>query len=146
LTIKPLQQHSLLLTGVSRYQSSQLLSSSAAMLTTAEADPILNGAHSTILQHGRAVNTKTVIQRGSEPTSSDDESSLSDSDPDLSSDDDNCSSEDEQTYSSSRKNTKWEGIDVQRLLAYKKENKSWAWIWYKAIFSSLSLSYQYLLP
>jgi len=130
-TIKPLQQHSFLLTGFSRHPSSQLFSSSTAMLTAVEADPILDDAPSTILQHGRAVDTGTVTQRESEPASSDDESGLSDSDPDPSSDDDGCSSEDEQTHSSTRKNIPWDAIDEQRLLAYKKEEMSWRVIFQK---------------
>jgi hypothetical protein len=51
---------------------------------------------------------------------------LSDSDPALSSDDGGCSSEDELGRSSTRKNTPWDAIDEQRLLAYKKEDKSWS--------------------
>jgi hypothetical protein len=36
----------------------------------AEADPILDDAPSTILQHGRTVDTRTVTQQGSEPAGS----------------------------------------------------------------------------
>jgi hypothetical protein len=122
-TIKPLQQHSFLLTGFSRHTSSWLSSSGTILSTAAEADPILDDAPSTILQHGRAVDTRTVTQQGSEPASSDDDSGLSD--------DDDCSSEDEQKRSSTRKNTPWGAIDEQRLLAYKKEGKSWEWIFGK---------------
>jgi hypothetical protein len=50
---------------------------------------------------------------------------LTDSDPDLSSDDDDrCSSKDKQGLST-RMNIPWEAVDEQRLLAYKKEDKSW---------------------
>ncbi|KAH6662058.1 hypothetical protein B0J14DRAFT_571244 [Halenospora varia] len=66
-----------------------------------EADLVLDGAPSTILQHSRTINTKTFTQQGSEPASSDDDSCLSD--------DDGCSNE-------------------QRLLAYWKEDKPWSWI------------------
>lgn len=44
-------------------------------------------------------------------------SGVTDSDPDLSSGDDVCSSEDEKT--------RWLDLAEQRLLAYKKEGKSW---------------------
>jgi hypothetical protein len=54
-------------------------------------------------------------------------SRASDSDPDLSSDDDACSSKKKQG-SSIRMNIPWDPIDEQRLLAYKKEGKSWKWI------------------
>ena len=52
------------------------------------------------------------------------------SDPDLSSDDDGCSSKDKQGLST-RTNIPWELVDEQRLLAYKKEGKSWDWIFGK---------------
>jgi hypothetical protein len=59
----------------------------------------------------------------------DDDSGLSDSDPDLSnSDDDESSPEDEQGRSSTRKHSAWLPLDEQRLLVYKKEGKSWSWI------------------
>ncbi|KAF8847268.1 hypothetical protein BDZ45DRAFT_343497 [Acephala macrosclerotiorum] len=129
--IKPLQQHSFLVTGFSRYTSSQLSSSGMILSTAAEANLIPNDAPSTILQHGRAVDTETVAQRGSEPASSDDGDGLSDSHPDPSSDDDSCSSEDGQKRSNTRMNVPWEDIDEQRLLAYKKEGQSWEWIFGK---------------
>lgn len=71
------------------------------------------------------------MPRGSEPPSSDHDSGLSDSDPDSSSDDDGCSSKDGQGRASPRKNIPWGDIDEQRLLAYKKEHKSWGWIFKK---------------
>ena len=58
----------------------------------------------------------------SEETSSDSKSS---------SDDDGCSSGDEQGRSSTSKHSRWDDIDEQRLLAYKKEDKSWEWIFKK---------------
>jgi hypothetical protein len=57
---------------------------------------------------------------------------LSDSDPDVGSDDDGCSSEAEkQGGLSVRMNNTWDPVDEQRLLAYKKEDKSWEWIFKK---------------
>jgi hypothetical protein len=52
---------------------------------------------------------------------------LSDSDPDLSSDDDGYSSEDKQGLSTGV-NDRWDPVDEQRLLAWKKKGKSWKWI------------------
>jgi hypothetical protein len=132
-TIKPLQQHQhlFLLTGFSRYTSSRLSLSRTVLSTAAEADSIPNNAPSTMLQHGRAVDTGIVTQQGSEPASSDNDDGLSDSDPDPSSDDDGRSSKDEQKRSSTKMNTPWSGLDEQRLLAYKKEGKPWSWIFGK---------------
>ncbi|KAH8745457.1 hypothetical protein BGZ57DRAFT_237292 [Hyaloscypha finlandica] len=62
--IKPVVQHSLLLTGFSRHTSSRLSSSGTILSTAVEADPILDDAPSTISQHGRTVNTRTVSQQG----------------------------------------------------------------------------------
>jgi hypothetical protein len=56
---------------------------------------------------------------------------LGDSDPDVGSDGDGCSSEDELGCSGTRINIPWDPVDEQRLLAYKKEGKSWDWIFKK---------------
>jgi hypothetical protein len=61
-------------------------------------------------------------------SSDDDKSGLSDSDSESGSDGDGCSSEDELGRSGTRKHSRWDPIDDQRLLAYKKEAKSWKWI------------------
>jgi hypothetical protein len=74
------------------------------------------------------VDSEALASQGSKPSSSDDDSGLTDSDPDPSSDDDGCSSEDEQGRSSTSKHSQWLDLDEQRLLAYKKEGKSWEWI------------------
>jgi hypothetical protein len=131
--IKPLQQHSFLLTGFSRHTSSQLSSSGTTVLTVAEANRVHNDATPSQLRYGRAVDAAgAVAPRGSEPSSSDHDCGLSDSDPDSSSDDDDgCSSKDEQGCSSTRKNIPWDPIDEQRLVAWKKEGKPWGWIFKK---------------
>jgi hypothetical protein len=67
-TIKPIEQHSFLLTGFSRHTSSQ----------------------------PSAVDTEALVSQESKPSSSDNDGGLSNIDPDLSSDNDGCSSEDEQ--------------------------------------------------
>merc|ERR1711964_638193 len=121
-TIKPMEQHSYLLSGFSRYTSSSI---------TAEAGRDHVDATRTRSQDGKAVDAGAFISRGSEPLSSDvDESGLSDSDPELGSDGDSdgCSSEEELGRSGTRMNVPWDPIDEQRLLAYKKEGKSWKWI------------------
>jgi hypothetical protein len=61
-------------------------------------------------------------------SSVDEESGLSDSDPELGSDGGGCSSKDELGLSGTRMSVPWDPIDEQRLLAYKKEGKSWKWI------------------
>ncbi|KUJ10218.1 uncharacterized protein LY89DRAFT_739958 [Mollisia scopiformis] len=121
-TIKPIEQHSYLLSGFSRHTSSSI---------TAEAGRDHVDATRTRPQDSKVVDAGAFISRGSEPSSSDDdESGLSDSDPELGSDcdSDGCSSEDELGRSGSRMNVPWDPIDEQRLLAYKKEGKSWKWI------------------
>jgi hypothetical protein len=128
-TIKPSKQHSFLLTGFSRHTSSRL-SSGTILSPTVEANRVFDNAPSATLQHSKAADAGALLSEGSEPSSSDDESGLSDSDPDLSSDDDACSSKKKQG-SSTRMNIPWEPVDEQRLLAYKKEDKSWEWIFKK---------------
>ncbi|KAL5312933.1 hypothetical protein ACEPPN_019359 [Leptodophora sp. 'Broadleaf-Isolate-01'] len=119
-TIKPMEQHSYLLSGFSYHPSSRLSSSGTALSTTAEAgrdhvDATRPGSH-----HGRAVDARALASRRCEPSSSNDDGGLSDSDPDVSSDDDGCSS--------ARMNIPWDPVDEQRLVAWKKEGKPWNWI------------------
>jgi hypothetical protein len=128
-TIKPIEQHPFLLTGFSRHTSSPL-SSGTILSPTVEANCVFDNAPSTTLQHSKAVGAGALLSEESELSSSDDESGLSDSDPDPSSDDDTCSSKKKQG-SSTRMNIPWEPVDEQRLLAYKKEDKSWEWIFKK---------------
>ena len=82
-------------------------------------------------QEGRAVDAEALASRRSKPSISDDDGGLSDSDSESSSDDDGCSSEDEQGRSSTSKHSRCSDLDEQRLLAYKKEDKSWDWIFGK---------------
>jgi hypothetical protein len=125
-TIKPIEQHSFLLTGFSRHTSSPL-ASGTILSRTVEANCVFDNAPSTTLQYSKAVGAGILLSEESEPSSSNDESGLSDSDPDLSSDDDACSSKKKKGFSI-RMNIPWDPIDEQRLLAYKKEGKSWKWI------------------
>ena len=90
-TIKPIEQHSFLLTSFSRHTSSPL-SSGTILSPTMEANCVFDNTSSTTLQHSKAVGARALLSEESEPSSSDDESGLSDSEPDLSSDDDACSS------------------------------------------------------
>jgi hypothetical protein len=85
------------------------------------------------LQHGKAVDARATALCKGELSCSEDDDLLNDSDPDLSSssDDDGSSTEDEQGRSSTRKHSAWLPLDEQRLLAYKKEGKSWSWIFRK---------------
>ncbi|KAH7330015.1 hypothetical protein BKA65DRAFT_508228 [Rhexocercosporidium sp. MPI-PUGE-AT-0058] len=119
-TIKPIEQHSYLLSGFSRHTSSS---------STTEAGRDHVDVTRARPQDGKTVDAGALISRGSEPSSSDDdENSLSDSDPELGSDGDGRSSEDELGCSGTRMNVPWDPLDEQRLLAYKKEHKSWKWI------------------
>jgi hypothetical protein len=130
-TIKPIKQHSFLVTGFSRHASSRLSSSGTTVSTAVEASPIHRDATRIRPQHGKAVDAQALASQGSKPSSSDEDGGLSDSDPDPSSDDDGCSSEDEQRRSHTSKHSRWSDLDEQRLLAYKKEGKSWEWIFGK---------------
>ncbi|CZR52891.1 uncharacterized protein PAC_02768 [Phialocephala subalpina] len=96
---------------------------------TAEASPT-HRATRIQPQHGTAVNAEAITSQRSKPFSLDDDSGLSNSDRDLSSGGDGCSSEDESRRSSTRKHIPWD-LDEQRLLAYKKEDQSWEWIFDK---------------
>jgi hypothetical protein len=118
-----MEQHSYLLSSFSRHTSSS---------TTARAGRDHIDATRTRPQEGRAVDTGALASRRSELSSSDDdESGFSDSDPESGSDGDGCSSEDELGRLGTRKHSRWDPIDDQRLLAYKKEGKSWPLIFKK---------------
>jgi len=130
-TIKPIEQHSFLVTGFSRYTPSQPSFGGATMSTAAEAGRKHINATRNRPQDGRAVDARALASRRSESSSSDDDSSLSDSDPESSSDDDGCLSDNKQEHSSTSKQSRWSDLDEQRLLAYKKEEKSWEWIFGK---------------
>lgn len=136
-TIKPIEQHSYLLSGFSWHTS---------LLITAEAGrDHVDATHIRPLD-GKAVDAGALTSRGREPSSSDDdESGLRDSDPELGSDGDGdgCSSEDEPACSGTRMNVPWNPIDEQRLLAYKKEGKSWKWI-FRQFPAGLSLLYAHV--
>jgi hypothetical protein len=123
-TIKPLTQNSFLLVGFS-----------GTLGTASEASCIHRDAIGIQLQlqHGKAVDARATALCKGELSCSEDDDVLNDSDPDLSSssDDDGSSTEDEQGRSSTRKHSMWLPLDEQRLLAYKKEGKSWSWIFRK---------------
>jgi hypothetical protein len=117
-TIKPVKQYSYLLSGFSWHTLLRPSFGIATLSTTAAGcnhfDTIC-----TRPPDGKAVNTGPFISRKSEPSSSD---------PELGSNINGCSSEDEMGRSGMRMNVSWDPIDEQRLLAYKKEGKSWPWI------------------
>jgi len=117
-TIKLLQQHSFLLTGFSQHTSSRLSSGGTTLLTAAEASATHRDVTHTRLQLGRAADTRTLMSQGS----SDDSDAESTS---------GCLSEAEQGHSSTSKQRRWPDLDEQRLLVYKKEGKSWDWIFGK---------------
>merc|ERR1711939_557475 len=121
-TIKPIEQHSYLLSGFSWHTLSSF---------TAEAGRDNVDTSRIWPRDGKAVDAGAFISRERESSSGDDdESGLSHSDIEFGSDGDGdgCSSEDELGRSGTRMNVPWDPIDEQRLLAYKKEGKSWKWI------------------
>jgi hypothetical protein len=130
-TIKPVEQHSFLVTGFSRHTPSRPLFDSTTLSTAAEASRDCVDATHTQPQGGKAVDARALALRRSKPSISDDDSGLSDSDSESSSDDDGCSSEDKQGRLSTSKHNRWSDLDEHRLLAYKKEDKSWDWIFGK---------------
>ena len=131
-TIKPMEQHSFLVTGFSRYTLSRLSSGGKAVSTAAEAGRTHKDATRPQPQHGKAMHAQPLASQESEPSSSDDDGDLSDSDPDVSSDDDGCSSEAEkQGGLSVRMNIPWDPVDEQHLVVWKKEGKPWDWIFKK---------------
>ena len=130
--IKPVKQHSYLLSGFSWYTSSRPSFGRATLSTTAETGRGHVDTTRTRPQDSRAVDAGALTSQRSEPLlSSNDDSGLSDGDSESSSNDDECSAKDDQGRSSTRKNVPWEDLDEQRLLAYMKEEKSWKWIFPK---------------
>ncbi len=130
-TIKPVEQHSFLVTGFSRHTSSRPSFGGTTLSTAVEAGRDYVDATRTRPQRSRAIDAGALALRRSKPSISYDDSGLSDSDPESSCDDDGCSSEDAQGHSSTSKHSRWLDLDEQRLLAYKKEGKSWEWIFGK---------------
>jgi hypothetical protein len=131
-TIKPMEQHLFLVTGFSRYTSSRLSSGGKTVSTIAETGHDHIDTTRPRTHHGKTMHAQPLASEGGKPSSSDDDSSVSDSDPDLSSDDDGYSSEAEkQGGLSTGVNIPWDPVDEQRLLAWKKEGKSWDWIFGK---------------
>jgi len=129
-TIKPLREHLFLLTGFSQHTSSRLSSSGTTMSTAAVAGIYRDATHIRS-QQSKAVDSEALTSQGNKQSSSNNDDGLSDSDPDPSSNDDGCSSEDEHGRSRTSKRSQWSDLDEQRLLAYKKEGKSWDWIFRK---------------
>ena len=130
-TIRPVKQQSFLLTGFSRHTSSRPSFGSATLSTAEKAGRDHVDAMRTRPQEGRAVDVGALASRKSKPSISDDDGGLSNGDSESSSEDDGCSSEDDQGRSSMSKHSRWSDLDEQRLLAYKKEDKSWNWIFKK---------------
>jgi len=126
-TIKPIEQHSFLLTGFSRHTSSRPSFSSTTLSTAAEAGRDHVDATRTRPQDGKAVDAGALPSEGSEPSIGDDDGDLRESNSESSSDNSGRSSEDEQSLSMGA-NGPWDPVDEQRLLAWKKEGRSWKWI------------------
>jgi hypothetical protein len=91
---------------------------------------VSTAAECTRPKHVKATHAQALASQRSEPSSSDNDGSLKNGDPHVSSDDNGCPSEDEQCLSK-RLNDRWDPVDEQRLLAWRKESKSWKWIFRK---------------
>ncbi|MCJ1252489.1 hypothetical protein MMC24_000295 [Lignoscripta atroalba] len=82
LTIKPIEQHSFLVTGFSRHASFQFSSGGRTMSAAVEAVSIRKDATRIRPQDGKAVDAGVLASQVGELSSSDDDGGLSDSDPD----------------------------------------------------------------
>lgn len=156
-TIKPLKQHSFLVTGFSRHMSSSPSQSGRTVGSTTNAGRVPLGARRTRLGKGGSASTfasqrretsSSVVDYGFSDGSSEDELGRSDTrncsqwSASSSSDDDGFgdgdlnpgsdgtaySSEDSVGRSDKKKFSEWSPLDKQRLSAYKKEGKPWEWI------------------
>jgi hypothetical protein len=110
-TIKPVEQHSFLLTGFSQHTSSRPSFGGTTLSTAAEAGRDHVDAARTRPQEGKAVDAGALASRRSKPSISDDDGGLSDSNSESSSGDDGCSSENEQGRSSTSKHSRWLDLD-----------------------------------
>lgn len=131
-TIKPTKQHSFLFTGFGQHTPSQRSFGGTTVVTATEASYNHVDVTRSLPQDGRAVDANAPASRRSGFPSSDDDG-VSDGDSESSSDSDERLSEAKQARSSTRtsKHSRWSDLDEQRLLAYKKEDKSWEWIFRK---------------
>jgi hypothetical protein len=130
-TIQPIEQHAFLVTGFSRQDLPRLSSSKTDLSTAVEVSSIHGGATRIRSQHAINIDAKVLASQKSRPSIRDRDSPSSDSDSESSSGNDGYSSEDEQGRSNTSKHSRWSDLDEQRLLAYKKEEKSWDWIFGK---------------
>jgi hypothetical protein len=121
-TTQPIEQHSYLLSGFSRHTSSRPSFGGAALSTTAEAGRTRKDATRTRPRRVKATHAQALALQRRGPLSSNDNGDLSD--------DDGCSSEEKQGLTTGV-NIPWDPVDEQRLLAWKKEGKSWKWIFRK---------------
>ena len=134
-TIKPLQQESLLLTGVCHHPASQLVPGYLPTLPR-QASVHTPSSHAARARRVRGRPVQASAEKRGSVRISDDES-LSDHDndslrdSDASSDSEGCCSEDEQDGPSPRKRVPWSELDEQRLRVWKQEKKSWKWIFKK---------------
>jgi hypothetical protein len=77
------------------------------------------------------MDAKALASHRDKLSSSDSDSGLSDSSLSPSSDYGGYLTEDELSRLRTSKHSRWSDLDEQRLLAYKKEGKSWDWIFSK---------------
>ncbi|KAH8587346.1 hypothetical protein B0O99DRAFT_694618 [Bisporella sp. PMI_857] len=120
-TVKPTDQNTFLLTGVSRYTPSQLLSNELVLSATASPSLSHNGVVPARRHHGIDANLSLPHEN----------SGINDKSFESSSDDDGNSNDNTQENTCKVKHNRWSMLDEQRLAAYKKEDKPWEWIFKK---------------
>ena len=116
------------MTGFSRQTLPKVSSVATTLSTMAAVSPTERDTTCSRPKLGEAACTKASGLHRNEPSLREEDGCLSDSGSDLSSDDEGCSSYGERLPSSMRMNISWDPIDEQRLLAFKKEDKPWSWI------------------
>lgn len=127
IIIKPQKQHSLLLTGFSRYPLSQLpykrklVEIATNSSHTRGTIPMVEIQQCKGTDFGIMASEKVGLLGSDENNACD----INDGTPKLSSDKDRDLSKARQSYSSRRNHRAWSELNKQRLLAYKKEGKDW---------------------
>lgn len=129
--IKSIKQHLFIMTDFSQHASFWLLFSETTVSTAVKASSIHRNAACIQLQHDKAIDVKALALQESKLFSNNDNCGLSNSNSDFSDNNDRCSSKKKQRHLHISKHSQWSDLDKQHLLTYKKESKSWEWIFDK---------------
>ncbi|OBT60059.1 hypothetical protein VE03_10422 [Pseudogymnoascus sp. 23342-1-I1] len=138
LTIKPLKQHSFLVTGFSRLtpscqsQSGKSIINACSIPLGARWSQLDEGSGASAFPYQRRETSTYIVDSGYGDSSSKGELGRSDTRKYSQCDDgDAYSSEDNVGRLDNVKYSEWSSLEKHRLLAYKKEGKSWKWIFSK---------------